>query len=66
MAMVALWLRSTKPYAADELRYWRGVLREVDRQAVRLEQRDGRRPERSEADHAASDGGDGENRESPD
>lgn len=32
-AMIRLWERSTKPYAGNELRYWRGVLREIDRKA---------------------------------
>lgn len=38
-AMAALWLRSTKPCADDELKYWRGVLRDIDKQAARLEER---------------------------
>jgi hypothetical protein len=31
--MITLWERSRKSDAAAELRYWRGVLREIDRQA---------------------------------
>jgi len=35
-SMIALWERSTKPWAADELRYWRDVLRLIDAQAAAL------------------------------
>ena len=34
--MIALWDRSTKPRAADELRYWRDTLRLIDAQAAAL------------------------------
>jgi hypothetical protein len=30
LAMIDLWTRSTKPYAAAELCYWQGVLQEKD------------------------------------
>jgi hypothetical protein len=30
--MIAFWERSLKIYAKGELRYWRGVLRELDQQ----------------------------------
>jgi len=35
-SMIALWERSTKPRAADELRYWRDTLRLIDAQAAAL------------------------------
>jgi hypothetical protein len=39
-AMIRLWTRSTKPYAGDELRYWRSTLRQIELQAAKLLQRD--------------------------
>lgn len=36
-SMIDLWERSTKPRAADELRYWRDVLKDVDRKIDRLQ-----------------------------
>ena len=33
LAMIQLWRRSKKPWAGDEQRYWRGVLRDIDRKA---------------------------------
>jgi len=36
LAMIRLWEKSPAPHAADELRYWRGVLRMIDRQAAKL------------------------------
>ncbi len=33
LAMIELWLRSSKLYAGDEIRHWRRVLSEIDRQA---------------------------------
>jgi hypothetical protein len=35
-AMIALWSRSTKPYAADELSHWRAGLARVRRELNRL------------------------------
>lgn len=35
--MIALWERSRKPWAPDELAYWRGVLADVERQIARLD-----------------------------
>ena len=46
LAMIALWGRSPKPHAADELKHWRREPRDIDRKAARLAQRDGRRPAR--------------------
>ena len=34
-AMIRLWLRSAKPDAGDEVRFWRRVLRDVERQVAR-------------------------------
>ena len=36
-SMIDLWQRSTKPRAADELTYWRDVLKDVDRKIDRLQ-----------------------------
>ena len=36
-AMIALWSRSTKPYAADELSHWRAALARVRRELTRLD-----------------------------
>lgn len=59
MAMIALWLRSTKPHARDELAYWRGVLKEIDLQAARLRLREfsGDEPANESTDSGADDCG---------
>ena len=41
LAMLALWQRSRKPYAKDEIAYWKAQLKEIDRKAARLRIRDG-------------------------
>ncbi len=37
LAMIRLWEKSAKPWADDELTYWRGVLIEIDHQAAALD-----------------------------
>jgi hypothetical protein len=49
MAMIALWERSRKPYAAEELRYWRRELGRIDRDAARMAQKAERQPDRSDS-----------------
>lgn len=46
LSMIALWEKSRKPHAAEDLRYWRDELASIDRKAAQLEQRDQRRPSR--------------------
>jgi hypothetical protein len=36
VAMIALWGRSRKPFAADELSHWRAALARVRRELTRL------------------------------
>jgi hypothetical protein len=30
LSMIALWQKSTKPWAQDELKYWQALLRDID------------------------------------
>jgi hypothetical protein len=55
LAMMRLWLRSSKPYARDELTHWRAALKEIDLKAARLQLR--YEPPDDEADDGADDPG---------
>jgi hypothetical protein len=44
LAMIQLWMRSSKPYAREELAHWRDALKEIDLKAARTGTRGAARP----------------------
>jgi len=42
-AAIALWSRSRKPGAAEDIAHWTGVLRDIDRKAAKMMQQEAHR-----------------------